>query len=91
MNLPKLLASSVRQQILRELARKDEIRVMKLCELVETTYNELNRNLAILKAQGIISDDYEERVRHGKIRVIRLNRNNPKTKILLQALGILET
>lgn len=63
---------------------------MKLCKNVETTYNELNRNLLILREEGIITDNYEQRVRHGKVRIIRLNRDNPRTRTLFQALGILE-
>lgn len=86
MNLSKVLASSLRQNILKELSKILEIRVMKLVEAVGSTYNEVNRNLEILEKEGIITNDYRVKVRHGKVRVIWLNRDNPKTKILLQAL-----
>lgn len=90
MNLSKVLASSLRQNILKELSKILEIRVMKLVEAVGSTYNEVNRNLEILEKEGIITNDYRVKVRHGKVRVIWLNRDNPKTKILLQALKTLD-
>ncbi len=63
---------------------------MKLVNAVNSTYNEVNRNLEILEEAGIITNDNRVQVRHGKVRVIRLNRDNPKTKILLQALKTLD-
>jgi len=63
---------------------------MKLVDKVRSTYNELNRNLGILEKEGIITNDYLVKVKHGKVRVIRLNRDNPKTKILLQVLKTLD-
>lgn len=91
LELKKVLASSLRQNVLHELSTSREIRVMQLVSRVGSTYNELNRNLAILKQEGIIFDEYRVKVRHGKIRVITLNRDNPKTKVLLQALKALES
>ncbi len=90
LNLSKVLASSLRQNILKELSKTREIRVMKLVNAVNSTYNEVNRNLEILEEAGIITNDNRVQVRHGKVRVIRLNRDNPKTKILLQALKTLD-
>ena len=90
MDLRKVLASTLRQNILKELSETREIRVMKLVDAVNSTYNELNRNLEILEKEGIITNDYRVKVKHGKVRVIRLNRDNPKTKILLQALKMLD-
>ena len=89
MDLRKVLASTLRQNILKVLSQTREIRVMKLVGAVNSTYNELNRNLEILEKEGIITDTYLVKVKHGKIRVIRLNRDNPKTRILLQALKML--
>ncbi len=86
-----MLASSQRQNILNELSRVHEIRVMQLVSRVGSTYNELNRNLKILADEGIVTDEYRVKVKHGKIRVIMLNRDNPKTKLLLQALKTLES
>lgn len=85
-----MLASSLRQKILRELSKTSEIRVMKLVSNLNTTYNEVTRNLAILEKEGLITDEYRVKVRHGKVRVIILNRDNPKTKLLLTILKTLD-
>ena len=85
-----MLASSLRQKILCALAKAPEMRIMKLVSVLNTTYNELNRNLAILEKEGIITDRYQVKVKHGKIRIITLNHNNPKTKTLLTILKTLE-
>jgi len=50
-----------------------------------STYNQVNTNLQALQKEDIVFD--ERLVRR---RVIRLNRENPKTARLLQALKILE-
>ena len=84
MELSKVLASSLRQKILRELYQTHEIRIMKLVSNVNSTYNELNRNLLILEKEGIVTSNYIIRVKQGKVRTIQLNRDNPKTKILLE-------
>ena len=91
MELSNVFASSLRQKILRELSKTREIRVMKLVSKVNSTYNELNRNLTILESEGIITNKYQVKVKHGKIRVIRLNRDNIKTKLLLEALKTLDS
>lgn len=90
MNLIKLLASSLRQNMLRELSMTEEIRMMELVRRVDSTYNEVNRNSGIMEEMGIIFNEYPVKVRHGKIRVIKLNRENPKTKVLLKALKTLD-
>jgi hypothetical protein len=90
LDLSKVLASSLRQKVLRELSRTREIRVMKLVSSVNSTYNELNRNLTIMEKEGLIINEYRVKVKHGKVRVISLNRDNPKTKILLAALKSLD-
>ncbi len=59
---------------------------MELVRKVNSTYNQVNMNLRILREEEIIFDE-----RIGRIRVIRLNKENPKTAQLLQALKILET
>lgn len=63
---------------------------MKLVGNVNSTYNEVNRNLLILTKEGIIVDEHQVKVKRGKVRVIRLNRENPKTALLLQALKTFE-
>ena len=90
LDLRKVLASSVRQNILKVLAEKRELQVMKLVSSVGSTYNELNRNLLLLENEGIIINSYPIKVRRGKIRIIRLNKENPKTQTLLKVLKTLE-
>lgn len=58
--------------------------VMELVHKINSTYNQVNSNLLILKSEGIITEE-----RLGRLRVIRLNKNNPKTVLILQALKIL--
>lgn len=89
-DLRKVLASSVRQNILKVLSEKRELQVMKLVSNVGSTYNELNRNLLILEKEGLIINEYPTKVRHGKIRIIRLNKENPKTQVLLKVLKTLD-
>lgn len=90
MDLRKVLASSLRQNILKVLSQQREIQVMKLVSSVGSTYNELNRNLSILEKEGIIINEYRMKVRHGKVRVIRLNKDNPKTAVLLNVIKTLD-
>jgi len=75
---------------LKVLFEKREMQIMKLVTSVGSTYNDLNRNLLILEKEGIIINEYPVRVRQGKVRIIRLNRENPKTKLLLAALKSLD-
>jgi predicted transcriptional regulator len=91
LDLSKVLASSLRQKILKVLSEKRDLQVMKLVSSVGSTYNELNRNLLILEKEGIIINEYPVKVRHGKVRIIRLNRENSKTKLLLAALKTLDS
>jgi hypothetical protein len=59
---------------------------MKLVRKINSTYNQVNSNLLILKAEGIITETH-----HKRLRIIRLNRKNSKTIVLLQALKILDS
>jgi DNA-binding transcriptional ArsR family regulator len=58
---------------------------MKLVRIVNSTYNEVNRNLQILEREGIVTQ------RHvGRMHIIRLNLKNEKTVVSLKILKILE-
>ena len=57
---------------------------MELVRKINSTYNQVNSNLLILKSEGITTE-----ARHKRLRIIRLNKKNAKTIILLQALKIL--
>jgi len=59
---------------------------MMLVRKVNSTYNQVNSNLQILQEEEIVFDEH-----FGRTRVIRLNKENPRTALLLQALKILET
>jgi hypothetical protein len=86
MDLETLLASFCRRKILRVLSSSGRTNVMKLVQKVNSTYNQVDSNLQILQKEAIIFDQH-----FGRMRVIRLNRENPRTALLLQALKILET
>ena len=57
---------------------------MELVRKVNSTYNQVNSNLLVLAKEGIIQEKH-----YGRMRLIWLNRENPKTELLLQALKIL--
>lgn len=86
MNLERLLTSSCRQKILKELSRVKTVHIMGLVRNINSTYIEVNRNIKILEEEGVV---IEQRV--GRMRMLKLNRENSKTKLLLQALKILNT
>jgi len=86
MDLETVVASSCRRRILRVLSRAGRVHVMELVRRVNSTYSQINPNLRILSEEGIIIDEH-----FGRMRVIRLNKENQKTTILLQALKILGT
>ena len=58
---------------------------MKLVRIVNSTYNEVDRNLHILEREGIIIQRYD-----GRKRIIHLNLKNEKTLVLLKLLMIRE-
>jgi predicted transcriptional regulator len=86
MDLDVILASSCRRRILKVLGRIGRANVMELVRKVNSTYSQVNPNLQILEKEGIIIDEH-----FGRMQIIRLNKENLKTALLLQALKILET
>ncbi len=86
MNLENLMSSSCRRRIVRVLLRSGCVNVMQIVRKVNSLYNQVNSNLLILQKEGIVVDEH-----FGRARVIRLNRENSRTELLLQALKILET
>jgi DNA-binding transcriptional ArsR family regulator len=86
LNLRWILASSCRQKILEALAKAEQIHMMELIRKVNSTHNEVSRNLEILTEENII------RVKkYGRLKIIQLNRENEKTRVLLRALHLLDT
>jgi hypothetical protein len=86
MDLETLVSSSCRRKILKALLHSGRTNVMELVWKVNSTYNQVNLNLHLLQKEGILFDEH-----FGRMRVIRLNRENPKTALLLQALKLLKT
>lgn len=85
MDLDMILASSCRRKILKVLSEIGRTNIMTLVRRVNSTYSQVNPNLQILREEGIIFDE-----RFGRMRIIRLNKENSKTTLLLQALKILK-
>lgn len=85
MDLEKMMASSCRRRILRVLSRTGRTNIMALVRKVNSTYNQVNSNLNILQKEGIVFDEH-----FGRMRVIRLNKENVKTRLLLEVLNMLE-
>jgi len=86
MDLETVLASSCRRRILKALWKLGRASVMELVRKVNSTYSQVNPNLQILEKEGIIVDEH-----FGRMRIIRLNKENTKTLLLLQALRTLNT
>lgn len=85
MDLETLMASSCRRRILRVLSRTGRTNVMALVRKVNSTYNQVNSNLNLLKKEGIVFDEH-----FGRMRVIRLNKENSRTKLLLETLKMMQ-
>lgn len=85
MKLQQIIASSCRQKILVSLSQNKETYVTKLVRDINSTYNQVDRNLRILELEGIVKVE-----RYGHVRAIKLNRENPKTTTLLKALKLLD-
>jgi len=84
LDLEQLIASSCRRKILKFLWQVDNANVMGLIRKINSAYSQVNPNLLILAQEGIITD-----TRYGRRRIIKLNRDNPKAILLLQALKLL--
>jgi len=67
------------------LSRTKESHVTNLVRIINSTYNEVDRNLRILEQEDIIKTD-----RIGRARIIGLNFENPRTTALLKALEMLD-
>lgn len=78
--------SSCRQKILKAMSHVKGIRIMKLVQNTGCPYNEVKRNLLILKHEGIITFSSTERKR-----IFSLNYGNAKTKLLFEVLKMLDT
>jgi len=85
LRLAQLISSSCRQKIVETLSKVKQTHIMDLVRKVNSTYSQVNRNVQILEKEGIVSSNY-----YGRMRIIRLNSDNPKTVAILKALRILK-
>lgn len=85
LKLEKIIASSSRQKILLTLSKVKKTHITKLVRMVNSNYNDVNRNLIILEKEGIIKMHML-----GHVRIIELRRENPKAQALLEALDTLQ-
>lgn len=85
MKLKQIIASSCRQKILLALSKTERTHVTNLVHIINSTYNQVNRNLQILEKEGIIKTR-----RYGHMTMIEPNVENPKIQPLLKALHMLD-
>lgn len=85
MNLSTIVRSSCRRKILKTLFKKKELNVMKLVHAVNSTYNEVNRNLRILESEDLIAQKYI-----GRKRFISLNLKSKRTSAVFEILNLME-
>jgi DNA-binding transcriptional ArsR family regulator len=83
--LQQIIASSCRQKILLALLKTKRTHITNLVRMINSTYNEVNRNLEILEKEEIIDIRF-----YGRMRMVELRVNNPRTQIILQALRLLD-
>lgn len=85
MKLQQILASSCRQKILLALSKVRETHLSNLVRMTNSTYDQVHRNLEILRREGMVD------VRpYGRMKMIRLCRDNLKTEALVKALHLIE-
>jgi len=85
MRLEQIIASSCRQKILLTLAKIEKTHVTQLVRMINSTYNEVRRNLEILHDEGIVKFTL-----CGNMKVVELQRDNQKTEKLLMVLRTLQ-
>jgi hypothetical protein len=86
MDLDEILNSKVRRKIIRILCKVGSTNMMNLVRLTNSTYNQVNPSILTFGKEGIVTEQ-----RYGRVRMITLERENPKTRLLLQALKILNS
>ena len=84
MDLESILSSSCRRKIIKILASDGSTNIMELIRKANSKYPQLNSELKILQTEDIVLDEHI-----GRMRRIKLNKENPKTLALLKALKIL--
>jgi predicted transcriptional regulator len=72
--------------MLLTLSRVNKTHIAQLTRMINSTYNEVKRNLKILENEGIV-----EITLYGNMKIVELQRDNQKTGKLLKALVSLQT
>jgi len=85
LKLEQIIASSCRQKMLLSLFNIKRTHITNLVRIINSTYNQVNRNLQILEKEGIIKTKH-----FGHMKIIELKMENPRTQALLKALHILD-
>jgi predicted transcriptional regulator len=84
LDLESVLSSACRRKILKCLAENGSTNIMQLILKVNGKYPQVNAELQVLQKENIIFDEHM-----GRMRMVRLNKENAKTILLLKALKIL--
>ncbi|MGE5555682.1 MAG: hypothetical protein ACM3UY_05390 [Methanocella sp.] len=86
MDLEELLSSSCRRKIIKYIAENGSTNIMQLILSIRGKYPQTNAELQILQKENIIIDQ-----RTGRMRIIKLNKENPNTGLVIQALKLLNS
>jgi predicted transcriptional regulator len=86
MDLESILSSACRRRIIKFLAENGSTNIMRLIVGINGKYPQVNSELQTLPKEEIIIDQHI-----GRMRIIRLNKENPGTCLLLQALKLLHS
>lgn len=85
MELEQIIASTCRQKMLLALSKVKKTHVTNLVRMINSTYNQVRRNLEILEKEEIVKI-----TQCGNMKIIELQRENQKTTKLLTALRSLQ-
>jgi predicted transcriptional regulator len=85
MDLESILSSACRRKIIKYLTENGPTNIMQLILGINGKYPQVNSELQILQKEEIIIDQHI-----GRMRLIRLSKENPRTKLLLEALKLLD-
>ena len=84
LDLESILSSRCRRRIINYLVANGSCNIMRLVAGINSKYPQVNAELQVLRSEGIVE---EKRV--GSMRMISLNKENPDTAVLVEALKLL--
>ena len=85
MKLEQIIASRCRQKMLLALSKVKRVHVTGLVRMINSTYNQVKRNLEILEEEEVVKTTH-----YANMIMIELCIDNPKTIKLLEALRAVE-